>query len=165
MTLRSSLAAHAIAVVLAAAIVVGCTTTKTANTSAPKPLPTSTITSAAALITRAVERECAQFSSTSSAINSDVSGLSADSALFPLMSKHGSGWQHALAAAAQVGSGPGVPPGSNIARSVAAYIAHDANDLGRLTAAIGRDSAEKVSRAWNRAFTDLAATQSQCSSI
>lgn len=166
MTPRSSAAARAIAIaVLASAVAAGCTATRTVRTPAPRPLPTSTITSAAALIARAAGRECAQFSTTNDAINGDVSGLSADSVLFPLISEHGSGWQHALAAAAQAGSGPGVPPGANIARSIAAYIAHDASDLGTLRTAIGHDRTRHVSRAWDRMFTDLAATQTQCSAF
>jgi hypothetical protein len=171
MGLRSSLAARGIAVAgLAITAVVGCTGTRTGHTSAPKPLPTSTITSAAELIARAFERECAQFSTTYSVINTDVTGSHTSGALVALMAKYGGGWQHALSAAAQVGSGPGVPTGANIARSMAAYIAHDAIDLSKFRAEIGRDgldsirldSSDKAGRAWNRAFTDLTATQSQC---
>lgn len=166
MTPGSSAAARVLLIaVLASTVAAGCTATRTVRTPAPRPLPTSTITSAATLIARAAERECVQFSSTNDAINGDMTGLSADSVLFPLISKHGSSWQHSLAAAARTGNGPGVPPGANIARSIAAYIAHDASDLGRLRAAIGSGRTRNLSHVWDRAFTDLAATQTQCSAI
>ncbi len=162
MELRSSLAARGIAVAVLATVVVGCTATKTVHPPVPRPLPTSTITSAAELISRAFEHECAQFSTTYSAMVADANGTHTTDDLITLMAKHGGGWQHAFSAASQAGSGPGVPAGPNIARTLAAEIARDKVDLSKVRADIGRDSFGKISQAWNRAFTDLAATQSQC---
>jgi hypothetical protein len=160
---HSSPTVHGVVIAgLAAVLVVGCTASRTIHSSAPKPLPTSTITSAAEFIQLAADHECAQFSSTYSAMLADAQGTQTERALIALTAKDGGDWQHAFAAAAEVGNGPRVPVGTNIARTLAADMARDAVDVSKVRVAVGSAGFDEFSHAWNHAFTDLATTQSQC---
>jgi len=78
------------------------------------------------------------------------------------MAGRGGTWQKAISLAAHIADELGIPIGNNSARTLAAELARDAVDIGRLRVKIAVGRSGTIEHAWNRVFTDLANTQLLC---